>query len=284
MSNLSITQQPEILPQLRRESIRRIVEQGQRADGRTHLDYRSIEISINPVKTADGSAIVKLGNTVVIAGVKVGVGAPYPDTPDEGAMIVNLEMPPLAAPEIEPGPPDENAIEIARVVDRTIRHSGFLDFKNLCIVPGKHVYILWVDIYVLNHDGNVIDAACIAAVSALSCTRLPRAIVEQDQVRLSREDRIELKVDREGLPLTMTFVKICNSLLVDPTLEEENVSDARITIGVSNGKIVSIQKTTGAFSREDINTLISKSVEIYSKLRDRVLSKLSSETCSCIKI
>jgi len=284
MSNLSITQQPEILPQLRRESIRRIVEQGQRADGRSFLDFRNIEITVNPVKTADGSAIVKLGNTIVIAGVKAGIGAPYPDTPDEGALIVNLEMPPLAAPEIEPGPPDENAIEIARVVDRTIRHSGFLDFKSLCIVPGKYVYILWVDIYVLNHDGNVIDAACIAAVSALSRTKLPRAVVEQDQVKLMREDKYEITVDKEKLPLTITFVKVCNSLLADPTLEEENVSDAKITIGVSNGKIVSIQKTAGAFARDDISVIISRSVEIYSKLRENILSKISSESCACIKI
>jgi len=284
MSNLSITQQPEILPQLRRESIRRIVEQGQRADGRSHLDFRNIDIIVNPVKTADGSAIVKLGNTVVIAGVKTSIGAPYPDTPDEGALIVNLETPPLASPEIEPGPPDENAIEIARVVDRTIRHSGFIDFKSLCIVPGKHVYILWVDIYVLNHDGNVIDAACMAAVSALSATKLPKAVIEQDQARLVREERIELKVDRSKLPLTITFVKICNSLLVDPTLEEENVSDAKITIGVSEDKIVSIQKTTGSFDREDIASIISKSVELYSKLRNVVLSKISSESYSYIRI
>jgi len=153
MSSISITQQPEILPQLRRESIRRLIEEGKRSDGRTHLDFRNISIEVNTIKTADGSSIVRLGNTIVVAGVKVGVGTPYPDTPDEGALIVNLETPPLAAPGIEPGPPDENAIEIARIVDRTIRHSGFIDFKSLCIQTGKLAYILWVDIYVLNHDG-----------------------------------------------------------------------------------------------------------------------------------
>ncbi len=274
MSSVSITQQPEILPQLRKETIKKIVEQGKRSDGRGHLDFRNVVLHVNPIKTADGSAIVSLGNTKVVAGVKVGVGAPYPDTPDEGALIVNLETPPLAAPTIEPGPPDENAIEIARVVDRTIRHSNFLDFKSLCIVPKKFVYILWVDLYVLNHDGNLYDAACMAAVAALASTTLPKVEIEQEQPKIIREERIPLKVNPENLPLTITFVKISNSILADPTLEEENICDSRITIGISNNKVVSIQKTIGTFTIDDIKNIMRKSIELYGKLKETVLKAI----------
>ncbi len=275
MSSISITQQPEILPQLRRESIRRLIEEGKRSDGRTHLDFRNISIEVNTIKTADGSSIVRLGNTIVVAGVKVGVGTPYPDTPDEGALIVNLETPPLAAPGIEPGPPDENAIEIARIVDRTIRHSGFIDFKSLCIQTGKLAYILWVDIYVLNHDGNLVDASCIAAVSALSCSKLPKVVIEQDQYRVIREEKQDMKVNIDLLPLTITFAKISNNIIVDPTLEEENVLDSKITLGISQGKVVSIQKTIGVFSRDDIKYILEKAVEIYPKIRDIVIRQIS---------
>jgi len=276
MYSVSITTQPEVLPQLRRESIRKIIEQGMRSDGRGKFDYRKITVHVGPVKTADGSAIVCLGNTKVIAGVKVGVGTPFPDTPDEGALIVNLETPPIAAPTIEPGPPDENAIEIARVVDRTIRHSGFIDFKSLCIVPGKHVYILWIDIYVLNHDGNLFDAACMAAVAALASTTLPKVVIEQDQVKLIREEREKLKVNLEALPLTLTFVKIGNAVLVDPTLEEENICDSKITIGVSNDRIVSIQKTEGALTLENLRLVLGKAVELYKTLREIVLKAIEN--------
>ncbi len=276
MYSVSITTQPEILPQLRRESLRRIIEQGVRSDGRGKFDYRKIAIHVGSVRTADGSAIVHLGNTKVIAGVKVGIGVPFPDTPDEGALIVNLEMPPIAAPTIEPGPPDENAIEIARVVDRTIRHSGFIDFKSLCIVPGKHVYMLWVDVYVLNHDGNLYDAACIAATAALASTTLPRAVIEQDQVRLAREERAPLKVNVDALPLTITFAKVGNTILVDPTLEEENVCDSKITVGVAKDKIVAIQKTDGALTRDNIGQIIPKAVELYRSLREIVINALQS--------
>ena len=275
MSSISITQQPEILPQLRRESIRRLIEEGKRSDGRTHLDFRNISIEVNTIKTADGSSIVRLGNTIVVAGVKVGVGTPYPDTPDEGALIVNLETPPLAAPGIEPGPPDENAIEIARIVDRTIRHSGFIDFKSLCIQTGKLAYILWVDIYVLNHDGNLVDASCIAAVSALSCSKLPKVVIEQDQYRVIREEKQDMKVNIDLLPLTITFAKISNNIIVDPTLEEENVLDSKITLGISQGKVVSIQKTVGVFNRDDIKYILEKAVEIYPKIRDIVIRQIS---------
>ncbi len=280
MSSLSITQQPEILPQLRKESIRRIVEEGKRSDGRSCLDYRPISITVNPIKTADGSSIVKLGNTIVVAGVKVGIGTPYPDTPDEGALIVNLEMPPLAAPGIEPGPPDENVIEIARVVDRTIRHSGFIDFKSLCIVPGKLVYILWVDLYVLNHDGNIIDASCIAAVSALSCSKIPKVTVEQDQYRIVRQEEYPLNVNVDLLPLTITFGKISNSIIVDPTLEEENVVDSKLTLGISKDKIVSIQKTSGHFTKEDIKFMLEKALDIYFNIRNIVIKCISKQESS----
>ncbi len=276
MYSVSITTQPEVLPQLRRESIRRIVEQGARGDGRGKFDYRKITIHVGPVKTADGSAIVCLGNTKVIAGVKVGVGAPFPDTPDEGALIVNLETPPIAAPTIEPGPPDENAIEVARVVDRAIRHSGFIDFKSLCITPGKHVYILWVDIYVLNHDGNLYDAACMAAVAALASTMLPKVMIEQDQVRLIREEREKLKVNLDALPLTLTFVKIGNTILVDPTLEEENICDSKITVGVASDKIVAIQKTDGSLTFDNVKQILYKSIELYRSIREIIIRAVES--------
>jgi exosome complex component RRP42 len=70
------------------------------------------------VKNAEGSAEVRLGKTLAIAGVKTSIGTPFADTPDMGVMIVNAEFLPIASPTFEPGPPDENAIELARVIDR----------------------------------------------------------------------------------------------------------------------------------------------------------------------
>ena len=40
---------------------------------------------------------------------------------------------PLADPTAEPGPPGEDVIELARVVDRGIRESGMVDLKQLVL-------------------------------------------------------------------------------------------------------------------------------------------------------
>ncbi|ADN50225.1 exosome complex protein Rrp42 [Vulcanisaeta distributa] len=275
---LSVTQERGVIPKLKQDVMKKMIEQGVRIDNRGLNDYRELSIRVNVVKTADGSSLVSLGNTKVMAGVKVEVGKPFEDTPDEGALIVNLEIAPTASPDIEPGPPDENAIEIARVVDRAIRHSGFLDFKSLSIVTGKHAWFLWVDIYVLNHDGNLVDASTIAAVAALMNTALPK--VELDPagniLKIDRSARSPLRLNTDKLPLTITYVKIGNFLLVDPTREEEDLSDGVYITGIAGGNVVAIQKVTGAFTKDEINNIISNSVNQYVKLRNLIMNAMAN--------
>ncbi|MFP3173071.1 MAG: exosome complex protein Rrp42 [Vulcanisaeta sp.] len=275
---LSVTQERGVIPRLKQEIMNKMVEQGVRIDGRGLGSYRELSINVNVVKTADGSSIVSLGNTKVIAGVKVEVGKPFEDTPDEGALIVNLEIAPTASPDVEPGPPDENSIEIARIVDRAIRHSGFLDFKSLSIVTGKHAWFLWVDIYVLNHDGNLVDAATIAAVAALMSTTLPK--VELDPagniLRIDRSNRTQLSLNIDKMPLTITHVKMGNIIIIDPTREEENLSDGMYVIGVAGGNVVAIQKVIGAFTKDEINYMINDSINQYLKLKDSIINAMKN--------
>ena len=42
---------------------------------------------------------------------------------------------------------------MARVVDRGIRESKAIDLEKLCVEAGKLVFVVFVDVYVLNHDG-----------------------------------------------------------------------------------------------------------------------------------
>src|SRR3989338_2799827 len=84
-----------------------------RLDGRKLTEYRKpIEVEYGVVKTAEGSARVKIGETEVIVGVKMEAGEPYPDMPDEGTIIVGAELLPLSNPEFELGPPGIQAIEL----------------------------------------------------------------------------------------------------------------------------------------------------------------------------
>jgi len=121
-----------VLWTLRQDSLAAQLKEGKRADGRKLDEVRQIHIQKEGVsENAHGIARVKLGNTDVIAGVKIDVATPYPDSPDEGAITVGVELLALASPDFEAGPPREDAIELSRVVDRGIRESKAIDFKTL---------------------------------------------------------------------------------------------------------------------------------------------------------
>lgn len=250
---------------LRREQIRRLLLSKTRIDGRSLDQLRDGEIKIGVTKTADGSAEVRLGKTHVVAGVKVGLGQPFPDAPDEGVLVVNAEVLPHASPYTEVGPPDESAIELARVVDRGIRHCGYVDFKKLVVEGGK-AYILWVDLYVINDDGNLIDAANIAAVAALKNATLPVAIKEETMIKLDRENRIQLPIDLEKIPVATSVGKIGDVLFLDPTFEEELSLEGRITFTFSQDKIVAIQKTLGGFTRAELEAALELAIRGRERL------------------
>ena len=92
-----------------------------RLDGRKFTDYRPIKLETRVTNSAEGSARITMGNTDVLVGIKTEVMEPFPDTQDEGGIMVGAELLPLSNPDFELGPPSIQAIEIARVGDRCIR-------------------------------------------------------------------------------------------------------------------------------------------------------------------
>ncbi|HMD78400.1 MAG TPA: exosome complex component Rrp42, partial [Nitrososphaerales archaeon] len=156
-----------VVETIRRAQMVEMLSRGQRADGRALDQPRPLSIEVGLIQKANGSARVRLGNTDVIAGVKIATGTPFPDTPDKGLLVVNAELLPLASPYAEPGPPSEEAIELARVVDRGIRESEMVDLTKLCLIEGKSVVTVFVDCNVMNVDGNLFDATSYAVVAAL---------------------------------------------------------------------------------------------------------------------
>ena len=123
--------------EIKKDFILKLAKEEKRADGRSFDNFRDIKIETNIASKAEGSAKVTIGNTQVIAGIKMILGDPYPDTPDSGVMVTAAELIPMASPDFEAGPPREKAIELARVVDRGIRESEIIEVDKLCIVPGE---------------------------------------------------------------------------------------------------------------------------------------------------
>lgn len=267
-----------IIPLVKRKSVLALLEKGKRLDGRGLNEYRPLSIELGYIPKAEGSALVRLGNTVVLVGIKTGVGSPFPDTPDEGILLVNAEFLPLASPSFEPGPPDENATELARVVDRSLREIRAVDLSKLAIIPGKKVWELWVDIYVLDHDGNLLDASMLAAMAALSSAKMPEIAVEDDEVKLNRE-KLKNPVPVDRRVVIVTVGKIGEYLLVDPTLEEESLLDARLAIAVSDdGRIVGMQKMgMGTFTAEEVRKALSMAMESSKTLHENLTKTLKGK-------
>ena len=234
-----------LVTRVKQKQIAQLIAKGKRLDDRGPTDYREIKVEQGTIERAEGSARVLLGKTEVMAGTKIEVGEPFSDTPNEGVLTVNVELVPLASPTFEPGPPDENSIELARIVDRGIRESKAIDLEKLCIEPGKKVFVIFVDVYVLNHDGNLIDASALAAMAALLNTKMPNYEVEDGEVKI-KSDYTPLPIRKH--PITVTFAKINDNLIVDPWLEEEQVMDARLSMAIDDdGNICAIQKGCSGF-------------------------------------
>ncbi len=275
---MSITPEQPVIPKLKYNAILNVLAKGQHIDKRPLTNYREIRIKTDVIPNAEGSALVSVGSTQVLAGVKLDVGQPYPDTPDEGVLIVNAEFLPAASPTFEPGPPDENAIELARVIDRSLREPKVVALDKLAIVPGKKVWIVWLDIYVMDHDGNLLDASMLAAMAALASAKMPKLVSVDPN---TGDVKIDRSVREDRLPInkyvcTVTVAKIGNYLVVDPNLEEEAVASAKLAISVSDdGLIVGIQKMgMGFFTEDEVKRAINIALNVAPKLIESIRSAI----------
>jgi exosome complex component RRP42 len=242
-----------------------LAAEGKRLDGRGPDDYRPVSVEPGFVASADGSALVRIGDTAVLAGVKLEPGKPFPDTPNAGVLTTNAELIPLSNAIFEPGPPQPGAIEVSRVVDRAIRAAETIDLTRLCVTPGEKSWVCYVDIHVLDHSGNLIDAASLAAVSALA-----HATVPAKRFEIAPAD-YPLEVNH--YPVECTFVRLGDTLVVDPTFDEERAAQGRITVATDEaGRVVAMQKgLIGAFSPDDVKDVVKRAFRHGD--RHRLLAK-----------
>jgi len=250
----------EIMSEIKRDHMMKLISEGKRLDGRKLDQVRDIQVVTDVIESADGSARVKLGKTEVIAGVKIIPGTPFPDTPNSGVLTTGAELIPLAHPTFESGPPGEDAIELARVVDRGIRESGMVDVEGLCIVPGEEVWMCFVDIYALDYDGNLFDAANLAAVCALKSATIPG-----EQYGKGENKPLPITCT----PISITEAKVGNDLIVDPNFDEEQIATARLTVTTDdNGNFRAMQKGgRGSITLDELSLCLDRAVEKGAEIR-----------------
>ena len=258
-----------ILDQLRLDKISELLKQGKRLDGRALDEQRPLTIETGVIPKANGSARVKLGNTEVITGVKVQPDKPFPDLGDKGILICTAEILPLADPHVEPGPPTEDVIELARVVDRGIRETEMIDLHQLVLIENKSVVGIFIDSSVIDSAGNLFDACSYASVAAVLSSTIPKYEIKDEAPVLV--EGVTSKPPVKTLPVSVTMARIGDHIIVDPSKEEEACMDARITITTNSaGNICALQKGgDDGFSVEQLLKCSELALSVGTKIRKR---------------
>uniref|UniRef100_A0A8C2FRS3 Exosome complex component RRP45 n=1 Tax=Cyprinus carpio TaxID=7962 RepID=A0A8C2FRS3_CYPCA len=266
-----------------RRFLLKAVEEKKRLDGRQTYDYRNIKITFG---TDYGCCIVELGRTRVLCQVSCELVPPKDSRPTEGIMFFNLELSPMASPAFEPNRQSELLVMLNRQLERCLRNSKCIDTESLCVVSGEKVWQIRVDVHVLNHDGNLMDAASIAAISALSHFRRPDVAIQgRDITVFSPEERDPIPLSIYHMPICVSFAFFLQGsyLLVDPCEREERVKDGLLVIAMNKHReICSIQSSGGIMLLKDqvlrcskiasvkvseITELINKALENDRKIR-----------------
>ncbi|KAI0044472.1 hypothetical protein FA95DRAFT_1583740 [Auriscalpium vulgare] len=211
--------------------LERFVAENVRPDGREFDDFRDLSVVLGSVSTADGSALVRLGETTIVCGVKAEIAEPDLDRPEEGFLVPNLDLPAMCSPKFKPGPPSEEAQVLSDRLNDIIVSSGILPISSLVIHPGKAVWVLYVDATCINYDGNAFDAALVAMVAALKNTTLPKATFNEDTGRTTCSRRTRTPLALARLPVAYSFgVFDSKFVLADPTAFEEPLLDTTISV------------------------------------------------------
>ena len=257
-----------IIDSLKKAHIIELLADGKRLDGRSLEQPRELSIDVGVIPKAEGSARARLGDTEVVAGVKVQPERPFPDTGDQGMLICTAEILPIAHPTAETGPPTPDVVELARVTDRGIRESKMLDMKQLVLEKDKSVIGIFCDNAVTDHDGNLFDVCSYATTAALNSCKLPKYEMQDDSPVKIENETIDPPITT--LPVSVTMARIGDYILVDPNMDEWSCLDARITITTnSDGNVVALQKGGHeGFTSDQLIKCAEISVQVGSKIRE----------------
>lgn len=273
----------------------------------------------------------------MIARVSAQVVQPFSDRPFDGIFTITTELGPMASPAFEVGrfvliiltlittflciherrPSDwlsnsrqtEVEVLLARLIEKSIRRSTALDTESLCIVAGQKCWQVRADVHFLNHDGGMVDAACIAVVAALQHFRRPDVSVEGETVTVhSMTERVPVPLSILHVPICVTFSyydmdkagMATNTLgggsgggameddedagedeenvvtLLDATLQEEQLRDGDMTVTMNkHGEVCQISKAGGVpldplSMHRDMNLALVKVKEITAFITKRL--------------
>jgi exosome complex component RRP45 len=194
--------------------------------------------------------------------------------------------------------PTNAEVILSRILEKAIRRSNALDTESLCIIAGLKCFALRADVHIIDHDGGLIDASCIAVMAALQHFRRPDVLVEGEKatvLSLREREPIPLSILHQPLCVTFSYFEEGEIFLVDANLAEEQVRSGEVIVTMNrHGEVCQIAKYGGATvdplallsctntalqKVRDMSTLIQRKLEEDAKRRDAggLMAELSAE-------
>jgi exosome complex RNA-binding protein Rrp42 (RNase PH superfamily) len=233
-----------------------------RSDNRAINEYR--QLSIKHLTSSYNSPIeVRLGNTQIFSQINAKLVQPRAERPSEGIISFQVDthhLKPNADFTSTNEALNEFRISISNILEKCLKESHALDTNILCVIPGKLVWKVILDISVIKHDGNIFDTAIIAALSSWLTYKIPFFRIKEGE--LYYDSFINLTTIH--MPVCVTngiFLKKNKNeeimFVLDPTFEEESVMSGSVSICAN---------IFGAISYMHMNTEVQVGLEDIEEL------------------
>jgi exosome complex component RRP43 len=273
----------------------KFIKQNCRPDNRKLGDIRPCTITPNCLNTINGSAMVKLGSTLVLCGISTHLSRPKEERPDKGFVICNVELPALCSSKnfkqssvvqsasfsqssVSSASTEQTQSMLTQLMQDILTESKCINESDLCIKEGKLVWTFYIDLICLNNDGNVQDACCLAMISALKCLKLNVVDYDEENKRPIVKYPLELtqfKLNCEPVCTTL-FALEDNILLSDPNKTEEDFMRSFLIVCTVDDRRTCLVRKLGGFSLsvEQINLCLKRALENGKFLRENTLKNV----------
>jgi exosome complex component RRP45 len=268
-----------ITPNCNKQLITAAVARNHRIDGRKRDEYRHLEIVFGKKY---GSVLVAIGNTRVLATVTAEIAEPKVTRPSEGMLRISVDLSPMASPFYETNRLMDESVEIARLLERSIREARSFDTESLCLISGKKAWSLEANVVVFNTEGNVIESCSVALIAALSHFRR-----KDVTVTTGTEELIIHEFDEKNpIPLTIFHYPFCTKFcffgpefVVDPLESEESACEGYIVVGANAYRELTTVHISGksSTSRDSILKCCNRAIERTKRLTDYLKKAIEAD-------
>lgn len=207
------------------EYLKRFLAQGIRPDGRQPKRARPVAISGN-----ECPMICRIGNSMVACGVKLELAAPKAETPDEGYLVPNVDIPALCDPTHKPGPPSLRSQVMSRMLLDILMSNHVVKLTDLIILKGKLCWCVYVDVMCLSDDGCLLDGVVAAAMAALRKVKIPKVNIPDPSAQPVVDPNETTSLQLSCHLAAATVVTLGKDILVDPTAEEIEMCESLVTV------------------------------------------------------